>query len=225
MQARQRSLEVAVLRPSKARRVSESSLSARTEPAHSTVGPAGSPWSSPRRAPYPPPFLCPPRASLSVAGATACWLCGEGYLRGPPSPPLHPTLSWVHVAGLGSELGVWTLISGCSRGRTQSPQRAKEAGVGKGAENGPFLKKICTPTAGTQRNFRSMFKDKKSQAQRGEVPSWGRGRPAQEDGEPTRRRRAAREMGGAWPGALGVCPEVRTRPSAVRLWLLVLRKP
>lgn len=48
--------------------------------------------------PYPPSFLRPPRPSLSVAGATASWLSGEGYLLGPPSTPLHSTLSCVHVA-------------------------------------------------------------------------------------------------------------------------------
>lgn len=76
--------------------------------------------------------------------------------------------------------------------------------MGRGAENGPFLERICTPTAGTQRNFRSMFKDKKSQAQRDEVSSWGRGRPAQEDGEPTQGGEGPpEETGGTWPRSLG----------------------
>lgn len=93
MQAKQRSLEEAVFRPSKARRVSESSLSARSRARTALLGGRLGPLAladSPRKSPstslghQDAPLTChllshPPRASLSVGRTRWCsGLVGRG---------------------------------------------------------------------------------------------------------------------------------------------------
>lgn len=110
MQARQRSLETAVFRPSKARSVTESSLSA--------GGRAGTMalwgrWQPLELTPSQPavPRQASPRATASALGSA------EGFCLALLPLPFSPRAPC--PCGLGSQQGVWTLTPGRSQGHTQ----------------------------------------------------------------------------------------------------------
>lgn len=64
-------------------------------------GPAGSPWTSPRRVPHPPPSLCLPAPASVWLGHSMSWLSGGASCLALPSLPFTSPPPGLH--GLGTE--------------------------------------------------------------------------------------------------------------------------
>lgn len=167
-------MEAAVFRPSKARSISESSLSARSRASTAALwgqlghparlaAPGGHPQPAlgAQMGPSPVTSLCPPRASLSVGRATVGIPAPRG--RASAWSSLHTIPSCVHVDW------DWSRESGPSSlgltGSYPAPVRGQGHRPGKKGRKHCLSEKGLYPKWTTWKTFKSLYKDKKCETQ------------------------------------------------------------